>query len=179
FFTPPQATRPVVAPVVAVESRAEIAPAATLVSNPAPAVTPAPAAVTPAPVAMPVAAPVAAPAAPVEGRTELGEGVYAMRAGDTVTVHFDTPLTRTRYAEKFERIVRSTLPRVMGETSAAASALATVPVGQLAVAGDLLTELPARGIELPLDAGRTLTLWPETRPGMDGPLVVRYRAVIK
>lgn len=111
-----------------------------------------------------------------EGRTEIGEGVYVVRAGDTVTVHFDTRLDRTRRPPKFERIVRATLPVAYG--APADSALAALPDGAIAQAGDLLTELPARGVRLPLAGGWTLSLYPETRPGDDGPLVIAYRATI-
>ena len=111
-----------------------------------------------------------------EGRTALTEGVVAVRTGDTVAVHFDTPLARTRRADKFERIVRETLPRVYG--AVADSALAALPAGRLAAAGDLLHDLPTRGVRLPTADGATLALWPETRPGRDGPLVVTYRATV-
>lgn len=111
-----------------------------------------------------------------EGRTDLGEGRWAERSGDSVTVHFDTPVYRTRHVEKFEQVVRATLPAVYG--AAADSALASVPAGDLGAVGDLLTELPARGIQLPVRDGWRLTLWPGTRPGQDGPLVVRYRVSI-
>ena len=111
-----------------------------------------------------------------EGRTELGDSVYAVRDGPTVTVHFDTYLTRTRRRDKFDRIVRETLPQVYGE--AADSLLSTVPVGQIAQGGDLLGELPSTGISFELADGSTLALWPRTRPGRDGPLVVAYRATI-
>ena len=110
-----------------------------------------------------------------EGHTELSEEMFAVREGSIVTVHFDTELARTRRPEKFEDVVRSTLPRVFG--ALADSVLATVPRGALVTGGDLLTELPERGIRLPA-AGVTLALWPETRPGRDGPLVISYRATI-
>jgi len=110
------------------------------------------------------------------GRTVLSDVAVAVRSGDTVAVHFDTPETRTRRPEKFERIVRSTLPAVYGP--AADSALAAVPEGMLASGGDLLTALPERGVRLPTADGGALMLWPETRPGRDGPLVVTYRATI-
>ncbi|HEY8176671.1 MAG TPA: hypothetical protein VIF32_13310 [Gemmatimonadaceae bacterium] len=111
-----------------------------------------------------------------EGRTELGEGMFAERAGAQVTVHFDTDDLRTRFDEKFERIVRSTLPRVFGPDVRAA--LNDVPVGNFVRGGDLLRELPTRGIALQMTEGRTLTVWPITRPGRDGPLVDSYRAAI-
>ena len=110
-----------------------------------------------------------------EGRTDLGDGIFAMREGRVVTVHFDTPLGRTRKADKFEATVRSTLPRVYG--AVADSALARVPRGDIASLGNPATDLAATGIRLPAGNGVTLALWPETRPGQDGPLAVGYRAV--
>ncbi|HEU4628883.1 MAG TPA: hypothetical protein VFS08_04030 [Gemmatimonadaceae bacterium] len=130
-----------------------------------------------APAAAAAPAPPAGPAPIVaEGRTELHDGIVAVRTGDTVAVHFDTPLTRTRRPWKFERIVRATLPEVFG--TAADSALAATPAGGIAQAGDLLTELPVRGVRLRTSDGDTLALWPETRPGRDGPLVVTYRVAV-
>jgi hypothetical protein len=111
-----------------------------------------------------------------QGITDLKDGVVAERAGDSVIVDFDMTMTRTRRRDKFERMVRETLPAVYG--ARADSMLATIPEGSLLGAGDLLTELPRRGIHLPLGTGYQLTLWPETRPGRDGPLVVGYRARI-
>jgi hypothetical protein len=89
-------------------------------------------------------------------------------------VDFDLMMTRTRRRDKFERILRETLPALYG--ARADSVLGTIPEGSLVGEGDLLTELPLRGIHLPLGAGYQLTVWPETRPGRDGPLVVSYRA---
>ena len=43
-----------------------------------------------------------------EGRTELRDSMFVVRSGDGMTVHFDTRDMRTRRAEKFEWIVRST-----------------------------------------------------------------------
>jgi hypothetical protein len=108
------------------------------------------------------------------GLTQLKDSVVAERVGDSVTVDFDLVMMRTRRRDKFERIVRATLPAVYG--ARADSLLAAIPEGSLIGEGDLLTELPLRGIHLPLGAGYQLTLWPETRPGRDGPLVVSYRA---
>jgi len=107
------------------------------------------------------------------GQTALDGGMSVERRGDSVTVHFDTPVFRTRRHDKFEHVVRLTLPAVYG--ALADSALAAVPAGQLGVAGDLLMELPQRGITLPARDGWVLTLWPTTRPGQDGPLVTSYR----
>jgi hypothetical protein len=109
-----------------------------------------------------------------QGRTELKDSVLVERGGDSVIVDFDVVMMRTRRRDKFERIVRETLPAVYG--ARADSVLAAIPEGSLIGEGDLLTELPLRGIHLPLGAGYRLTLWPETRPGRDGPLVVSYRA---
>jgi hypothetical protein len=116
------------------------------------------------------------PVVPV-GRTTLRDTIVADRAGDTVRVSFDLVLSRTRRPEKFEAIVRSTLPQVYG--AAADSALRALPVGTVARAGDLVTTLTERGIQIPLAGGRTIALWPETRDGRDGPLVVAYRAVAR
>jgi hypothetical protein len=115
-----------------------------------------------------------APVVPV-GRTALRDTMVADRAGDTVRVSFDLELSRTRRAEKFEAIVRSTLPQVYG--SAVDSALRALPAGSVARAGDLVTTLPEQGFRIPLAGGRTIAVWPETRAGRDGPLVVAYRAV--
>jgi hypothetical protein len=108
------------------------------------------------------------------GRTALGEGMYAERAGDSVIVHFDTETLRTRFDWKFEGVVRATLPLVFPE---ATEALAAIPQATLVRGGILLRELPVRGIRLPLagNADAALTIWPVTRPGVDGPLVVAYR----
>lgn len=138
---------------------------------PLPAVASGAAALTSAPHA---SAPAVVPVIP-EGRHRIDAAIFAERTGDTVVVHFDTPDTRTRRPEKFERTVRETLPAVYG--ALADSMLATVPEGRLAAGGDLLTELPERGIRLAAPNGAAVTLWPETRPGEDGPLVVTYRVV--
>jgi hypothetical protein len=53
--------------------------------------------------------------------------------------------------------------------------LAAVKPGTLVGGDDLVTELPERGIRLAHPSGAALVLWPETRPGRDGPLVVAYR----
>jgi hypothetical protein len=153
---------------------------------PAPAPAPAPAAVAaPTPAAPATRTPAYAATSPAvsstlrpavaEGRTELRDGMYAERHGDTVTVFFDTELGRTRRPEKFEQIVRATLPAVYGP--AADSLLAHAPAGAVANAGELLADLPARGVHLSSPSGARLALWPTTRPGRDGPLVVTYRAV--
>ena len=111
-----------------------------------------------------------------EGRTSLRDGVVAERSGDEITVTFDTPLTRTRRPEKFEAVLRTTLPQIFGAT--VDSALATMPAGTLVPSHGLTTDLPTQGLYLPLPGGSTLRIWPGTRPGEDGPLVVRYRVLI-
>ena len=110
------------------------------------------------------------------GRTNLADSLFAVRSGDTVVVHFDTSPARTRRADKFERIVRQTLHAVYG--AAADTLLASVPGGRLAANAELVSALPTRGIHLG-PGGRRVTLWPETRPGRDGPLVVAYRTAIE
>lgn len=107
------------------------------------------------------------------GRTDLQDGTFADRTEDSVIVHFDTPLLRTRRRDKFEQVVRATLPAVYGPI--ADSILAAIPAGGIAPTGDLLKELPSKGVRLPVRDGWALTLWPVTRPGQDGPLVVSYR----
>jgi len=109
------------------------------------------------------------------GRTALRDTMVADRAGDTVRVSFDLLLSRTRRPDKFEAIMRSTLPQVYG--AIADSALRALPTGAVARAGDLIETLPERGFHIPLAGGRTIAVWPVTREGRDGPLVVAYRAV--
>jgi hypothetical protein len=122
----------------------------------------------------PVSRALVAPVVPV-GRTELRDTMVVDRAGDTVRVSFDLVMARTRRPDKFEAIVRSTLPQVYG--AAADSALRALPVGSVARAGDLVTTLAQQGFHIPLTNGRTIAVWPETRAGRDGPLVIAYRAV--
>lgn len=110
------------------------------------------------------------------GRTDVGNGLYIERAGETVTVHFDTPQTRTRRRDKFERVVRQTLPEIYG--SAAEALLSAIPEGALVDPADLVTEIAERGVRLDAGDGWKVALWPETRPGQDGPLVVSYRVAV-
>jgi hypothetical protein len=127
--------------------------------------------------------PAKAPAAPTlvsilpQGRSEMPDSVFAVRTGDTIAVHFDTSPLRTRRADKFDGIVRQTLHAVYG--AAADSALSAVPAGRLAAPNELVTKLPSRGVHLATPSGARLVLWPETRPGRDGPLVVGYRVTIE
>ena len=112
-----------------------------------------------------------------QGRTDLEDSVYAVRRGDAVVVNFDTGPSRTRRADKFELIVRQTLHAVYGPV--ADTLLATVPSGKLASASELVTTLPKRGIHLQGAHGPHLGLWPETRAGRNGPLVVAYRTIVE
>jgi hypothetical protein len=134
------------------------------------------------------AAPAAAPAtttpvtpAPVsplvpQGQSSLPDSLLATRADSVITVSFDRTMIRTRNPWKFERLVRSTLPALYGPL--ADSALARIPEGGLVRQGDLINELPTRGMRIPVAPGWTFTLFPITRPGQDGPLVTQYRVSV-
>lgn len=111
-----------------------------------------------------------------QGRSDLADGLSATRTDSVVVLSFDTRLARTRIPEKFERFVRATLPTIYG--AAADSALARIPEGGLARQGDLIDELPTRGLRIPTPTGGTIMLFPMTRPGQDGPLVTRYRVLV-
>ena len=126
-----------------------------------------------------VAAPAVRIIAPIilVGRTDLPDSLYAERRADTVIVHFDTSPARTRRADKFETIVRQTLRSVYG--AVADTALAAVAAGRLVLPNELLTVLPTRGLRLAAPNGARIVLWPETRPGRDGLLVVAYRTTIE
>ena len=110
------------------------------------------------------------------GATSLPNGVTAVRTDSDVTVSFDQIMLRTRRPAKFEAFLRETLPTIYGP--AVQASLAKIHDGGIASQGELLTELPARGVHIPLDSGWVLEVFPETRPGQDGPLVIRYRAKI-
>lgn len=109
-----------------------------------------------------------------EGRTGLRDSMYVEREGDSAVVHFDTELGRTRRRDKFETTVRITLPVLYG--ALADSMLAALPAGAITGGRDLVSEVAVRGVRLAIPTGGTLELWPVTRPGRDGPLVVGYRA---
>jgi len=108
--------------------------------------------------------------------TPLGDGVFVERSGDSVTVHFDTPATRTRRIDKLSNVLRTTLPAVYGP--AVEPVLKDSLLAQLR-SGSILTDLPKRGLHFAV-AGTSwrLDVFPETRPGQDGPLLVRYRAAL-
>ena len=120
----------------------------------------------------------AAPFGPVigQGETPIASGAYAVRTDSAVSVFFDNPERRTRIPEKFEGFVRETLPKVFG--SAADSALAKLAPGAIASQGNLLTDLPIRGVRIPVNPAWDIMLYPSTRPGRDGPLVIRYSAAL-
>lgn len=122
--------------------------------------------------------PIAPPLTPVisPGESILDEGIAAMRVDSSVTLSFDTPMLRTRIPDKFERFLRTTLREVYGP--AIDSTLARLPDGTIASQGDLLRDLPVRGIHIPVSSGWSIAVFPETRPGQDGPLVVRYRVAL-
>lgn len=126
-----------------------------------------------------VSRPPTPPLAPIvaAGRGSLGDSIAVVRSDSGIVVEFDTPDARTRTPEKFERFVRATLPRLYGP--GADSALAKIPSGGIANSQKaLLYELPTSGIRIALNNGWWIALFPEIRPGQDGPLVVRYRAAV-
>lgn len=186
---PAPATAARLAPAATQPSAAVATPAsATRAASELPATLPAPAeqiasAATPTPERK-APAPATAPAAPLpslypmvpEGISPLADDMSVHRRGDTVIVHFDTELGRTRRPEKFEAIVRATLLQVYG--AAAEPVLASAHPGLIAREGDLLAELPSRGVRIPTGDGTALSIWPVTRPGRDGPIVVSYRAAV-
>lgn len=112
-----------------------------------------------------------------QGPSTLTGGIAANRSDSVVTLSFDISGVRTRRAEKFEQLVRTTLPQIYG--AVADSALARIPLGELAKQGDLVNELPTRGLHIPLTSGKSVALYPVTRPGQDGPIVVQYRVSAK
>ena len=137
-----------------------------------------------APVVAPATSAPAVPAAPAAtksalklvvptGRTELRDSIYVERDGDSAVVHFDTEAARTRRRDKFEAVVRTTLPALYG--ARAGSMLDILPDGAIVGEGDLLNDVAVHGVRLAIPGGGTLELWPVTRPGRDGPLVVGYR----
>lgn len=132
----------------------------------------APPAAAPAPAESSVSEPIVS-----EGRTELGDGLFAVRDGTSVTVHFDVPQARTRRRDKFDRIVRATLPRIYGPVAQAA--LDQIPTGQILAVGTLPTDLEKSGVRVPLGDSASIELWPELRDAHGGPLVVGYRARVE
>jgi len=119
--------------------------------------------------------PAAVPVSPVvpQGQSALPDSLMATRSDSVITVWFDRTMIRTRNPVKFERLVRSTLPALYGPV--ADSALKRIPEGALAQQGDLINDLPTRGLRIPVAPGWSFALYPITRPGHDGPLVTQYR----
>ena len=115
------------------------------------------------------------PIVPV-GASTLRDGPTVVRADSVVTLSFDIPLIRTRIPAKFEHLVRTTLPAIYGR--GVDTVLSKIAEGDIARQGDLLSELPKRGVRIPVNAAWMIALFPETRPGQDGPLVVRYRVSV-
>jgi len=109
----------------------------------------------------------------LRGETMLADSVIAIRSDSDVVVDFDRPMLRTRRPDKFEQFVRTTLESVYGAPGAAA--VRKLPFGSIASQGDLINELPTRGIRIPVDSAWVIRLFPETRVGQAGPVVVRYR----
>jgi hypothetical protein len=126
---------------------------------------------TPVARSQPALTPVIAP-----GETILADSVIAVRTDSAVTLSFDKPMTRTRLPEKFERFLRRTLAEIYG--AQIEGVLASQPEGSLTGQGNLLSELPTRGIHVPVSEDWKLIIYPETRPGLDGPLVIRYRVTV-
>lgn len=120
----------------------------------------------------------AAPISPVlpMGQSELPDSVTAVRGDTEVVVSFDLMMVRTRRPEKFEQFVRATLPAIYGRP--VRDILSKIPDGGLSAQGELLTELPKRGMHIPVGSDWMIRLYPETRQGHDGPLVVRYRVSV-
>jgi len=120
---------------------------------------------------------IAKPSAPAPiiqmGMSSLDGGVNAERTNAAVTLSFDLPMVRTRRPEKFEQFVRATLPSIYGKKID--SVLTTMPSGALAKQGNLLTELPSRGMRIAVDSAWEIRVFPELRQGVEGPLVIRYR----
>lgn len=147
----------------------------TPVANP----TPAPTAAASAP-ATPVAKPRPTPATPTpvvpQGQSLVADSLVVTRSDSVVTLSFDRSMIRTRIADKFERLVRTTLPAIYG--AVADSALARIPEGGLARQGDLINDLPVRGLRIPVAPGMSIALYPIARQGRDGPLVTQYRALV-
>lgn len=131
-----------------------------------------------------VAAPTPAPARPasrggfvlVEGRTQLADSIYAIRAGDSVIVSFDAYGFRTGRATKLEGTLRLTLPMVFGKMATAN--LDTVQANQLVTNRDVTGALAGSGMAIPLANGATARIRTLVRVGRDGPLAIGYLATI-
>jgi hypothetical protein len=162
------------------QSDAQVAEAGVPAAVPADSVVPTPAATVTATTSAPAEAPkrLVAPLMPLvpPGESPLLDGVTATRMDSVVMLSFDTPSNRTRIPEKFEQLVRTTLPAVYGH--GVDSVLAKLPRGGIARQGNLLSQLPTSGVRIPIGEAWMIRLYPETRPGEDGPLVIRYRVMV-
>jgi hypothetical protein len=150
------ATRRIESPVQAHEVVGTTNPTPNPPTDSAPAPTPTPAPIIPAPT--PASGPSTEPTPtaitlkPIvpEGTTTLAGGVTATRHDSVVILSFDFAGARTRMPERFERLVRTTLPSVYG--ARADSAIRAIPDGGIVRQGDLFTELSERGARIPLGA---------------------------
>ena len=79
--------------------------------------------------------------------TVLADSVGVDRTGDTVDVHFDLMMIRTRRPEKFESVLRETLGEVYGD--AGRGALATVPEGFVGDSAAMVDELAKARVVAP------------------------------
>ena len=137
-----------------------------------------------APASAPTTTPTPAPARPaprggfvlVDGKTQLTDSIYAMRAGDSVIVNFDAYGFRTRRSDKLENTLRVTLPLVFGKMATAS--LDTLPEGQLVTNRDVIGTLASSGMPLTLDNGATVHIRVLTRVGRDGALAIGYLATV-
>lgn len=164
------------------EGRSTGRPTRLLAPTPSVAASTRPATVASAP--EPVSAPV--PAAPSassrgsvlgQGKTMLTDSIFAIRSGDSVTVNFDVQGNRTQRADKFERMLRTTLPMVYGRLATAT--FDEVPTGSFLPSRDVVGELHEHGMQLTLDNGVRISVRPQTRGSRDGPLVVAYLTVLE
>lgn len=113
----------------------------------------------------------------IEGRTKLADSVYAVRAGDSVTVNFDAYGFRTRRSTKIENSLRLTLPLVFGRTATAS--LDTLGPGELVTNRDVVGSLASQGMQLTLDNGAVVRIRVLTRVVSDGPIAIGYLATIE
>ena len=132
--------------------------------------------VAPVPAAAPAPKTIALKPVVPEGTTTLASGMTATRHDTVVVLSFDFAGARTRIPERFERLVRTTLPSVYGLR--ADSAVRAIPEGGIARQGDLFTDLTERGVRIPLSTGGAIALYPISRAGRDGPLVTQYRVTV-
>jgi hypothetical protein len=136
----------------------------------------------PAPTSAPVAPALNRPAARggfvlVEGRTKLADSIYALRAGDSVTVNFDAYGFRTRRSTKIENSLRLTLPLVFGRMATAS--LDTLAAGDLVTNHDVVGALASEGMLVSLDNGAQVRIRVLTRVVSDGPIAIGYLATIE